>query len=169
MLIGLISDTHIPQAAPCLPSQVKEIFRDVDLILHAGDVYTAAVLDELECLAPVLAAEGDDDYPEVMRDGRVKLSHTLTAENLTIHLTHIGAWGWPFDGKVQHSARHHQKELHDIVVFGHTHQAVIEKKGDILRVNPGSPTFPDYRRKLGTVALLSINSGKAEARIVHLK
>lgn len=169
MLIGLISDTHIPQAAPHLPSQIKEIFRDVDLILHAGDVYTAVVLDELECLAPVLAAEGDDDYPEVMRDSRVQLNQTLTVENLTIHLTHIGAWGWPFDGKAQRSARHQQKELHDIIVFGHTHSAAVENEGGILRINPGSPTFPDYRCKLGTVALLSVNSGEAEVRIVHLK
>ncbi len=61
MLIGLTSDTHIPDHAKELPSQLKEAFRGFDLILHAGDIYVVSVLGELERLAPVLAAEGDDD------------------------------------------------------------------------------------------------------------
>jgi len=60
--IGLVSDTHIPKSTHVLPPQVKEAFKDVDLIFHAGDIYVVSVLDELEHLAPVLAAEGDDDY-----------------------------------------------------------------------------------------------------------
>jgi len=39
MLLGLISDTHIPQVTPHLPPEIKDIFKDVDLILHAGDIY----------------------------------------------------------------------------------------------------------------------------------
>ena len=61
MRIGLISDTHIPDHADELPEQLKDAFRGVELILHAGDIYTIPVLDELEIIAPVLAAEGDDD------------------------------------------------------------------------------------------------------------
>jgi putative phosphoesterase len=38
MLIGLISDTHIPDRARQLPDNVLEAFKDVDLILHAGDL-----------------------------------------------------------------------------------------------------------------------------------
>ncbi len=57
MLIGLISDTHIPWAVKELPPEVGEAFRGVDLILHAGDIYSHAVLDELERIAPVLAAK----------------------------------------------------------------------------------------------------------------
>ena len=75
MRIGLISDTHIPHDAKAIPPQVKEVFRGVDLILHAGDIYLSSVLDELEEIAPVLAARGDDDSPSL--NGRVKARFEL--------------------------------------------------------------------------------------------
>ncbi len=56
MKIGLISDTHIPEVTKSLPQEVKETFKDVDLILHAGDIYLPRVLDGLARFAPVLAA-----------------------------------------------------------------------------------------------------------------
>ena len=157
MLIGLLSDTHIPDHAKELPPQIKELFRDVDLILHAGDVYKVSVLDELEQLAPVLAAEGDDDYLEIIKDKRVKYEHFLTVDGVTIWLAHEKPLTW--------SQR--QKPL-DVIVYGHTHSAKVENNEGVLLVNPGSPTFPHYKRELGTIALLTINSGKAEARIVQL-
>ena len=40
MKIGLISDTHIPSMGPEPPAEVKTAFQGVDLIIHAGDVYT---------------------------------------------------------------------------------------------------------------------------------
>ena len=61
MLIGLLSDTHIPEATLYIPAQLQEVFKGVDMILHAGDLYTTWVLDQLENIAPVLAAEGDDE------------------------------------------------------------------------------------------------------------
>ena len=63
MRIGLISDTHIPEAGPDMPAQVYEAFRGVDLILHAGDMHIIDVLDWLEGIAPVLGARGNGDYP----------------------------------------------------------------------------------------------------------
>jgi len=47
MRIGLLSDTHIPEARSGLPPEVKKAFEGVDLILHAGDIYSLSVLDEL--------------------------------------------------------------------------------------------------------------------------
>ena len=70
MRIGLVADTHIPGAAAELPEQVAQAFRGVDLILHGGDIYTPSVLDELERIAPVLAAKGDDDSGELLTDSR---------------------------------------------------------------------------------------------------
>jgi hypothetical protein len=157
MLIGLISDTHIPEAAEALPVQIKEALRHVDLILHAGDIYTVSVLNELETLAPVLAAEGDDDYQEVYGDERVKQKHILTVEGVTLWLLHTRPWSWPPHAKIP-----------DILVFGHTHNAKIENYEGILLINPGSPTFPGYRYELGTIAILAIDSGKVDARIVSL-
>ncbi len=158
MRIGLISDTHIPEHAKDLPDQLKKVFSDVDLILHAGDVYKVSVLDELEGIAPVLAAEGDDDYYEVISDNRVKEKHILDIDGVTIWLRHAITYAWDEGEKRP-----------DVIVSGHTHRATMEKKEGVLLVNPGSATFPDYQHKLGTVALLTINSGKAEAQIIQLR
>jgi len=56
----------------------------------------------------------------------------------------------------------------DIVVFGHTHHTLVQRYGGVLYVNPGSPTFLDYRLGLGTVGILSIDSREAQAFILKL-
>ena len=57
MLIGLISDTHIPDRAKVLPQKVMEAFSEVELILHAGDLTSPKVIEELETIAPVMAIQ----------------------------------------------------------------------------------------------------------------
>jgi len=172
--IGLLSDTHIPVDAKVLPGQIKEIFRGVDLILHAGDVYIVSVLDELERIAPVLVARGDDDDSDLTNDRRVRDDHTFTVEGVTISLVHsgpgYGPWlAFPYPKEDPGLASPRYQKVSGILVFGHTHMAKVENRGDFLLVNPGSPTFPHYVHRLGTVALLSVNSGEVEARIIQLR
>ncbi|MFC1942961.1 YfcE family phosphodiesterase [Chloroflexota bacterium] len=196
MLIGLISDTHIKSSKEVLPAQVGVAFRGVDLILHGGDIYTPSVLGELERIAPVLAARGDDDtIVDMGGNSRVKGRHTLTVEGITLWLVHNKPYYWALnpEGEVHafkspgedplvkpHFFRFDRQEevptfrpareaRPDVVVFGHSHAARIEHYKDILLVNPGSATLPHYEPKLGTVALLTINSGEMEARIVQLE
>ena len=61
MLIGLISDTHIPDRAKEIPEKVFEAFSEVDLIMHAGDLTSPKVIDDLEQIAPVMAIQGNMD------------------------------------------------------------------------------------------------------------
>ncbi len=157
MLIGLLSDTHIPDNVKELPSQLREAFRGVDLILHAGDVYDVSVLDELESLAPVLVAHGDDDA-EILKDRRAKAKHVLTVEGVTVWLVHVKPWFQP----------EHEKPP-DVVVFGHLHRAFLETLDGVLWVTPGSATFNHYKPEPGTVGLLTVNSGKANAQIIQLQ
>ncbi|MFC1991982.1 metallophosphoesterase family protein, partial [Chloroflexota bacterium] len=77
MRIGLLSDTHIPSVEKELPEIITSALRGVDLILHGGDIYTPSVLDDLEHIAPVLAASGDDDFGDTLSDERVKGKHIL--------------------------------------------------------------------------------------------
>ena len=169
MRIGLLSDTHIPEIEKALPPQIMEALRDVDLILHAGDIYIASVLDELETIAPVLAARGDDDYGNILTDKRVKEKHILKLEGQTLWLIHEKR---DFDMfALQRSRNYEEQEKHDtpdIVVFGHTHRTLVQHDRGVLIVNPGSPTFLNYRRGLGTVAILNIESGEADACILQL-
>ena len=178
MLIGLLSDTHIAWPEQTLPTQIKDAFRGVDMILHAGDIWISWVLDELESVAPVLAARGDDDMEvDIGNDSRVAKSQTLSVDGITIWVQHIKPrYGLIYPNEQSYSyssslsGRDQDLEAPpDVVVFGHTHFAEIENYKGVLLVNPGSPTMPSYIPKLGTVGLLTVNSGKAEARIVQLE
>ncbi len=169
MRIGLLSDTHIPEVAQALPPQIAEAFRDVDLILHAGDIYVPSVLDELERIAPVLAASGDDDLGDVLTDRRVKSKHVLKLEGQTLWLVHERPCPYKFPSlQARNSPGQNDPDAPDIVVFGHEHTTFIRDYGGVLFVNPGSPTFLNYRRGLGTVGILNIDSGQAQARILQL-
>ena len=174
LLIGLISDTHIGVPSETLPPQVKDALSSVDLILHAGDIWIPSVLDELETIAPVMAAWGDDDMPaDVGSDSRMMKGHSLLFDGVTLWLAHIKPrYGLLYPKEERYYPKLNSEDPEDppdVVVFGHTHFATIEHYKDVLLVNPGSPTVPNYVPKLGTVALLTINSGKIEVRIVQLK
>ena len=164
MQIGLISDTHIPDIVEAIPQQVLEAFKDVDLILHAGDIATVSALDELANIAPVLAARGDDDYQ--LQDKRIQDVQNLNIEGCNIYVIHASQY-WAHS-IVKHPEDHDLEKAPDVVVFGHTHREWLENIGDHLLVNPGSATFPYYQLRLGSVGILSINDSKAEARIIQL-
>lgn len=169
MRIGLLSDTHIPQVEKKLPATLTEAFQGVDLILHAGDIYTPSVLDDLELIAPVFAAMGDDDYDieETVADKRVKEMHILELEGQTLWLVHVQPYYLKTNGE-QNGSNSAQDGMPNIIVFGHAHYPMAKRVDNILYINPGSPTFLHYRRGLGTVGILDIDSDKADARILQL-
>lgn len=169
MRIGLVSDTHVPQAASHLPAELERALDGVDLILHAGDIFDSTALDQLERIAPVLAARGDGDRGPILRDKRVKWKHIIRVHGQTIWLIHEVWYPYPIAlWKTGRTLAGGDRDIPDVVVFGHDHLTILERQGGILLVNPGSPTFLNYRAGLGTIGLLEVNSGEAEARIMAL-
>ena len=169
MRIGLLSDTHIPEAEKALPPEVLEAFRGVDLILHAGDIYLPSVLDELETVAPVLAARGDDDWGATLTDKRVKDKHVLELEGRVVWLVHQGPYHlmtsqWQNGASV----RQDKDGVPSIVIFGHEHRTNVWEEGGVLFITPGSPTFLKYLRGPGSIGFLDINDGEVDARIQYL-
>ena len=169
MRIGLLSDTHMPEVISTLPPQVGDAFSGVDLILHGGDTYTTSVLDELEAIAPVLAAAGDDDYGEFLRDRRVKNRHILKFGPVTLWLAHERPYLHAFrrDGPGKPHPED-QSSTPDIVIFGHGHRPIIQRSGDILYVSPGSLTLPNYRKDFGTLGLLTVGPHEIEVTLFQL-
>jgi len=170
MRIGLLSDTHIPEAERELPRELMTAFQGVDLILHAGDIYVRSVLDDLAQIAPVLAARGDDDYGSILSDERVKEKHIFNLEGRKVWLVHQRPYylttPWWHN---RHTANQPKDEYPpDIVVFGHEHRTVVENVDDILFVSPGSPTFLHYLRGLGTIGIMEIKDSKVDVNIVRL-
>ena len=169
MRIGLLSDTHVPQATAKLPVEMERAFDGVDLILHAGDIFQSSALDQLERIAPVLAARGDGDNGAVLDDDRVKWKHILRLHGQTIWVIHEVLWPYPVAlWKTGRTLAGGEKDIPDVVVFGHDHCTIMERHSGILFINPGSPTFLNYCTGLGTVGLLEVSSGETQARIVEL-
>lgn len=171
MRIGLITDTHIPWEVSQVPSEVFTAFRGVDLILHGGDIYSHTVLDDLEKIAPVYAALGDDDYPG--EDKRVQERHILKLEGKTIYLTHEGPYnllsttGLPLWWRNKISLDKYVNP--DIIVAGHEHRTIVENFNGILYINSGSPTLLNYKKGLGTVGILELKAGsEPRVEIMHL-
>jgi uncharacterized protein len=177
MRIGLISDTHIPEACTRLPPRVFEVFRGVDLLMHAGDVYINSVLDELAKIAPVIAALGNGDEGldghqfKLAPDERVSPAHLLEVGNVRIGLAHA----LPTPDETSERVFMNAMQAHfggpvDVLVLGHTHLDGVMRFGQTLVVNPGSATLP---RNLvgvpGTVGLLEIGaSGNISVEIIKL-
>ncbi len=178
MRIGLISDTHIPEAGPDIPRQVFDVFDGVDLILHAGDTHVIEVLDWLEAIAPVFGARGNGDVPHLSNknrpglpdDPRVKDARVLEIEQLKVGLIH----GFPLPEEVPWRTMDELLNMYfdgpvDVVVCGDTHEARIDYRFGVLIVNPGSPTLPNQMSKLGHVGLLDIDGASPRANIIQLK
>src|SRR5512136_2857031 len=85
-IVGLISDTHVPARAKCLPKGVFKVFENADYIIHAGDLVELAVIDELEELAPVLAVHGNTDGPDV--SGALPKLNSLRVSDWKIGVMH---------------------------------------------------------------------------------
>jgi putative phosphoesterase len=126
MRIGVIADTH-----GLLRPEVFEVFREVDHIVHGGDVGPPALLDELQVIAPVTAVYGNTDGPELRR--RVPRVARLELDGFTIVVTHGDQFGSPTPDKLQ--AAFPDAE---IIVYGHTHRPLLTLVDVVVTVmNPG--------------------------------
>jgi len=152
-LIGLISDTHGQ-----FRQEIREAFRGVSLILHAGDVGGSGILRDLREIAPVQAVYGnvDDRHDPALANGI-----ELTVHGVSIHLSHGHELGSPTPQGMLHAYPA------DIVVFGHTHRAVIERLDGRLAVNPGA-AGPQRFKLEPSVARLTIAENGPHAEIVWL-
>lgn len=175
MLIGLISDTHIPESAPDMWPQVYDAFRNVDLILHAGDLHVLDVVDRLEKLAPIYVARGNGDdggagRPIVPEDPRLRESWILELGGFTVGMTHAFEFPeWPPYRTLDTMLTYAFGRAVDIVVCGHTHVAQVMAYKGVLVVNPGSPMFPrNLQTSLGNIGYLEIAHGRARAWIEQL-
>ena len=157
MLIGVVSDTH-----GFYDPRVPPLLEGVDHILHAGDIGTGHIIEQLSEIAPVTAVRGNNDregpesqFPEV---------ETLNLGGCRIYLTHIVKV--PKDGDASGLAPY-LKQRADVVVFGHSHMAFNEQRGLITFFNPGAAGKRRFK-VVPSVGLLDITSERVEGRILVL-
>ena len=155
--IGIISDTH-GQFDP----KISHVFKGVRHILHAGDIGDLQVLKQLESIAPVTAVWGNVDEGNVPPG--VDEQKTLELCGLRIFMTHIL-------GSPQHLGRALRQRIEevqpDVVVFGHSHQSLIERHGKVLYFNPGS-AGPKRFSLPRSVGLLRSHNGEPQGELIYL-
>jgi len=126
MRLGVIADTH-----GLLRPEVLDVFRDVDHILHAGDVGPLDLLTELEALAPVTAVYGNTDGWDVR--ARLPAVARVELDGFRVVVTHGDQLGSPTPEKLQTAFPDAE-----ILVFGHTHRPILTLVDVVVTVmNPG--------------------------------
>jgi putative phosphoesterase len=162
MRLIVIADTHIPDFARTLPRRLLPALRRAELILHAGDVTSPGVLDELTRFAPVHVAAGNNDGPDVRAWGADDEVH-LDVEGVRIVMLHDAGRR---SGREQRLRRRYPEA--DLVVFGHSHIPVNHRHDGMRLFNPGSPTWK-RREPVPTYGSISIAGGRMGARVVPLE
>jgi putative phosphoesterase len=151
--VGLISDTH-----GLLRPDVFDAFRDVQLILHAGDVGNDDILDELETIAPVYAVRGNTDRTD---NPRLPEARELTISGVSVHVSHgheVGAK--PITLMAAYGA--------DVIVYGHTHRELITREEGRLVVNPGAAGARRFDLK-PCVGILTVGIGEPSVELIRLR
>ena len=154
IVVGLISDTHGQ-----LRASVMSALEGVELILHAGDVGTRDVLVELTALAPVQAVYGNVDD---VHTPELEAHRWLSLEGWQIHVSHGHELGHPTPEHLLHRYRDAS-----ILVFGHTHRALVHRAGDRLVINPGA-AGPRRFNVVPSVARLTLAPGVADVEIIEI-
>lgn len=151
MVIGVISDTH-----GLLRPEALAALRGCNPILHAGDIGSADVLEQLRKLAPVFAVRGNNDrerWAELLPETEV-----VDVQNFRLYLLH---------------------DLHTLdldpaaagfhaVISGHSHRAKIEEKQGVLYFNPGSAGPRRFRLPV-SIGRLTLSKRKLRGEIIELK
>jgi len=155
--IGVVSDTHSH-----FRSSLRDVFSDVEMILHAGDIGSLRVMQELERIAPVIAVHGNMDrgllwekYPS-MRVLRLQEKNVLLVHRVSEGLREITR------RRATDSA-----ESIDVLVFGHTHRAECVKRDEVLQFNPGLGGAP-RNYQTATAGIVTLEDGEVRGEILCL-
>jgi len=159
--VGLISDTH-----GLLRPAVADLFTEVEMIVHGGDVGGMAVLDGLEQIARVVAVCGNVDD---RHNPRLAAARTIRVGGLTLRVSHGHELGSPNPARLADA--YAADGSVDILMFGHTHRSVVttERRAnrDLLVVNPGA-AGPRRFNLPATIGILTIADGRPSVRIIAI-
>jgi len=137
-----------------LRDSVRAALRDVELIIHAGDIGSQSLLEELESIASVVAVCGNVDS---------ELSGLSSTETISVndHLIYV---------------------LHDLatldlvpekagismVISGHSHKARIDKKSGVFYINPGSAGPRRFRLPITYVTVV-LGENEPVVKVIELQ
>lgn len=161
MRIAVVSDTHLPRGRRVLPVACVERLRTADLVLHCGDVATAATLADLEALGPpVLAVVGNVDEPALHET--LPVERVVEVGDARIGMVHVPG------AEAGHAERLVQRFPDcDAIVYGHTHLPEMTQHGAVWILNPGSPT-ERRRAPFPSMIVVDVRDGRLTPELIRL-
>ena len=151
IIVGVISDTH-----GLLRPQAIAALRGSELIIHAGDVGRPEVIEELRAIAPLFVVRGNID--QAGWAAGLPMTQTVDVGGLRFFALHEIAQ-LDFDPAAAGIAA---------VLFGHSHQPLIETRAGVLFLNPGSAGPRRFKLPV-TVARATVSGERVHAEIVELQ
>jgi putative phosphoesterase len=158
-LIAIIADTHMPRGARRLPERCAELIAAAEALIHAGDFFAAAALEEVEALCLVVHAVHGNVDEELLRQ-RLPAELEVEIGRRTVAITHDAG---PAKGRLGRLRRRFPGA--DAVVFGHSHLPLHETEGGFQIFNPGSPT---ERRRAPRPSMGLLESTKTGLAFEHV-
>ncbi|WP_352419229.1 metallophosphoesterase family protein [Proteiniborus sp.] len=135
MKIGIISDTHIKKNTSNLAALLNTHFKEVDLIIHAGDYISADAIEILKDYKNFVGVWGNVDESEIKT--LINENEIITIDGYKIGIFHgHGTGSSTFDRAYDRF----KEDKVDIIIFGHSHQPLAKTKNGVLILNPGSLT-----------------------------
>jgi uncharacterized protein len=150
-LIGVISDTH-----GLLRPQVLQAFKGVDLILHAGDIGSPEVLEGLRSVAPVRSIRGNNDSDPWAK--RIPETELVRVADVAIYLIH----------DLKEMKLKPPPDRIDVVVSGHSHRPLIDRRDGVLFLNPGSAGPRRFKLPI-SIARLTIAGSGVRPELIELR
>lgn len=149
-MIGVISDTH-----GLLRPEALKALEGSELIIHAGDVGSLPILDRLRAIAPVVVVRGNVDNAPGLRD--LPENEVVELGGLAVYILHdIGTLN------LDPTAAGFRA-----VIYGHSHQPMIEMRDDVLYLNPGSAGPRRFSLPV-SLATLEVGEGSLQAHLIEL-
>ena len=157
MRIGVVSDTHSH-----FRSRLRDLFSDVEMILHAGDIGSTRVIQELERIAPVIAVHGNMDRDLLWE--KYPSMRVLRLQDQNLLLVHRVSEGLR---EITRRMVTDSDEPIDVLIFGHTHRAECVKRDEVLHFNPGRGGMP-RNYQAATAGIVTLEDGKVRGEILRL-
>jgi putative phosphoesterase len=158
--VAVVADTHLPRGGRRLPDRCLAELERADLVLHAGDIVAASVLEELRAFAPVEAVLGNMDEPALAT--RLPEQRVVEVAGLRIGMVHV-----PGPAAGRETGLLGRFPGCDAIVYGHTHVPQVDRLEDVWILNPGSPT-ERRRAPVRSMLVLEVEDGEVRPELVTL-
>lgn len=149
-VVGVVSDTH-----GWMRSEAVEALRGVDLVVHAGDVGSAEILESLARIAPVVAVRGNADRDDL--SWRLPATAEVEVAGVWMHVLH----------RIEDLRIDPRKAGFGVVIYGHSHRPESDIREGVLFLNPGSIGPRRFSLPV-SLALLRVDGGRARVESVLL-